>query len=236
LIEACDVPDDLADLHYHDLSTPERYTIGFANLIRDLDELEKRNMPGQPRQPQSNGTSTGSQFYMPNLKAERSQFGNENLMINKGDTSIDTARLMQRVKHILQSEHQQLRIVLLAELASMNADQKQHIEMILNHYQRGQITQQDFHQFMTTMQALVQQLQAGSLSANNQLIQISQQLEQVYNSSISQQHQFEVTIPVIPAILDYKYQFGASMDTDVRNLIERIQELWSQMRNPHSSA
>lgn len=39
LILPCDVPDELDELHYHNLSTAEEYIFGFAALTRDLQLL-----------------------------------------------------------------------------------------------------------------------------------------------------------------------------------------------------
>lgn len=40
LILPCEVPKELNDLHYHNLSTDQNYTLGFASLIRDLNQAE----------------------------------------------------------------------------------------------------------------------------------------------------------------------------------------------------
>ncbi|MEL6779137.1 MAG: toll/interleukin-1 receptor domain-containing protein [Cyanobacteria bacterium J06597_16] len=39
LISACDVPDDLAQMHYHTLDNEQNYTIGLMSLVRDLNQL-----------------------------------------------------------------------------------------------------------------------------------------------------------------------------------------------------
>lgn len=39
LVTACDVPNELARLHYHDLSDEQGYTIGLMSLVRDLNQL-----------------------------------------------------------------------------------------------------------------------------------------------------------------------------------------------------
>lgn len=39
LIQPCDVPAELARLHYHHLNTPDVYTLGLARLARDLVQL-----------------------------------------------------------------------------------------------------------------------------------------------------------------------------------------------------
>ena len=38
LISVCEVPRELKDLHYHNLSTEQEYVLGFASLIRDLTQ------------------------------------------------------------------------------------------------------------------------------------------------------------------------------------------------------
>jgi hypothetical protein len=38
LILPCDPPEELGRLHYHDLSHPDNYSLGFAALLRDLAE------------------------------------------------------------------------------------------------------------------------------------------------------------------------------------------------------
>ncbi|MDX2212730.1 MAG: TIR domain-containing protein [Oculatellaceae cyanobacterium bins.114] len=47
LLMPCDVPSDLSRLHYHNLSTDQEYTLGFAALIRDLYSLTA-HVPGKP--------------------------------------------------------------------------------------------------------------------------------------------------------------------------------------------
>jgi hypothetical protein len=222
LISPCDVPDELSNLHYHNLSTTEKYVVGFANLMRDLNELKSTAMPTQ----QQGDSSSASQFDLRGAQISKSQFGNRNTMYNSEPA--DTNQLVQKITQMLQSEHQQLRIILLSELGAMNAEQRQQIDMILQHYRRGQISTQDLEDFMTDMQTLITQLQQGSLSADSELVRVSQQLEQVYGSTMTQQHQFELTVPIIPMILEYKYSFGGSFDTNLRNLFDKIRRSWDR--------
>lgn len=223
LILPCDVPGELSNLHYRDLSTAEKYSVGFASLVRDLNELKGISMPEQ-----EDNKPSGSQFDLRGAQISESQFGNYNTMYNNAPQ--DTAALTQRITQVLQSEHQQLRIALLAELSAMNAEQREHIDMILQHYRSGQLTPQDLADFMAMIHALIARLQDGSFSANNRLVQISQQLEQVYGSTLTQQHQFELTVPIIPLLLEYKYNFGGSLNVDLRNLLEKLTHFWNLWR------
>ncbi|RMG71793.1 MAG: toll/interleukin-1 receptor domain-containing protein [Chloroflexi bacterium] len=220
LISPCDVPDELSNLHYHDLSTVEKYVTGFASLIRDLNELKGTSMPDQEQVDKP----SAAQFDLRGAQISNAQFGNHNIMYNSAPA--DSSQLIQKITQILQSEHQQLRIVLLSELGAMNAEQKQQIDMILQHFRSGQISSQDLTDFISTMQTLTMQLQNGSLSANNELVKISQQLEEFYSSTFSQQHQFELTLPIIPLFLEYKYSFGGSLETNLRNLFDKLKQLW----------
>jgi hypothetical protein len=221
LILPCAVPDELSNLHYHDLSGAEKYVVGFASLMRDLNELKGASMPEQ-----EDNKPSGSQFDLRGAQISESQLGNYNTMYHNAPH--DATALIQQITQILQSEHQQLRITLLTELGAMNAEQRQQLDMILQHYRSGQISPHGLADFMATMQALVLQLQDGSLSANNQLVKISQQLEQVYGSTLSQQHQFELTLPIIPMLLEYRYSFGGSIDTDLRNLFDKLRQSWDR--------
>jgi hypothetical protein len=176
---------------------------------------------------QQDDTSSGSRYDLRGAQISNSQFGDRNTFLYN-NAPPNTAKLIQQITQVLQSEHQQLRITLLAELGAMNAEQRQQIDMILQHYHSGQISPHDLTDFMATMRALIIQLQAGSLSANNELVKISQHLEQVYGSTLSQQHQFELTLPIVPGILQYKYNFGGSIDMDLRNLIDKLRQSWDR--------
>lgn len=72
LIAPCDIPDELARLHYHNLSEPERYPLGLATLARDLIEL----LPVAPPQP---AAGAGAKY---------SIVGNRNTIIGEGATVI----------------------------------------------------------------------------------------------------------------------------------------------------
>jgi len=45
VIVQCDVPGELATLHYHDFSDPGKYSLVFASLIRDLNRLKNGDTP-----------------------------------------------------------------------------------------------------------------------------------------------------------------------------------------------
>lgn len=48
LILPCEVPKELNDLHYHNLSTEQNYILGFASLIRDLHQTEISKSAEEP--------------------------------------------------------------------------------------------------------------------------------------------------------------------------------------------
>lgn len=72
LIAPCDIPAELARLHYHNLSELERYPLGLATLARDLIEL----LPVAPPQP---AAGAGAKY---------SIVGNRNTIIGEGATVI----------------------------------------------------------------------------------------------------------------------------------------------------
>jgi hypothetical protein len=217
----CDVPEALSSLHYHNLSTADKYVVGFASLVRDLNELGDRSMPEHE---QDNGPSP-VHFDLRGAQISKTQFGNSNTMYNNAPQ--DTSALVQHIMQLLRSEHQQLRVMLLAELGAMSADQRQQLDMILAHHRSGQISPHDLADFMVAVRAVLTHLQEGSLAANSELVRISQQLEQVYGSTLTQQHQFELTLPIVPMLLQYRYSFGGSIDTNLRGLIDKLKRSWT---------
>jgi len=224
LIQACDVPDELSRLHYHDLSVAEKYVVGFANLIRDLSELKAKTMP------EDNTKQTKSQFDFSGASIDRSQIGHDNTMINNPSKTQDgdllLARLIQQIGALLKSEHQQLRLTLITELQAMSAEQRQQIEMIVQYYQQGRIRSHDMAAFMSDVRTVLTALQNEANFSNSQLAQISKQVEQVFDSHLSQEHKFELTLPIVPGILEYKYSFGGTIDTNLRNLIDNLRQSW----------
>ncbi|MCL4862275.1 MAG: TIR domain-containing protein [Caldilineaceae bacterium] len=86
LIAPCDIPDELARLHYHNLSDPNRYPLGLATLARDLIEL----IPATPPQP---AVGAGAKY---------SIRGHRNTIIGEGATVIrvsgaDASALSQNI-------------------------------------------------------------------------------------------------------------------------------------------
>jgi hypothetical protein len=110
----------------------------------------------------------------------------------------------------------------------MSVDYRQQLARISQAAQVNQIAPQEVAAFMQDVRYLLAELQGGALSANNQLVHISQQLVQVYNSQLSQEHQFELTLLILPGIFAYKYNFGASLNLNLRNLIDNIHHSWTQ--------
>jgi len=226
LIESCTVPDELSRLHYHDLSVAKKYVVGFAHLIRDLSELKATTMPTQPQDTPPSGT----RYDLRGSEISESQFGDGGIMFNKSSKTQDSdlllARLIQQMGTLLKNEHQQLRLTLITELQAMSAEQRQQIEMIVQHYQQGRISPQDMAAFMADVRAVLAALQNEANFSNSQLAQISKQVEQVFDSQLSQEHKFELTIPILPGIFEYKYSFGGTIDTNLRNLIDNLKQSW----------
>ncbi len=77
LAQACQVPDELERLHYHDLSNPTSasYTRSFAKLARDINQLPTGN-PSPP--PET--AATGSKYHVE--KADRSAIGDNATVTN----------------------------------------------------------------------------------------------------------------------------------------------------------
>lgn len=97
LISPCDVPDELSRLHYHNLSTEQEYTLGFAALIRDLYALAT---PASNRAPQLDArTQSGELSDRPVGKPGISIGGNisgSNLVLGDGNT-VGNNNVVQRV-------------------------------------------------------------------------------------------------------------------------------------------
>ena len=102
--------------------------------------------------------------------------------------------LFKELSALLHAEHQQLRISLINELRAMSAEQCEQIDMILQHHRRGDLEPHQIEVFMSNTQRLFEQLRDTSMSSHQQLAQIGEQLEQVFNSKLSQHHQFEMTL------------------------------------------
>ncbi|MBN1966373.1 MAG: toll/interleukin-1 receptor domain-containing protein [Anaerolineae bacterium] len=49
LIERCDVPQRLTNVHYHNMTSPERYSLAYSALIRDLNRIAAgKALPSEP--------------------------------------------------------------------------------------------------------------------------------------------------------------------------------------------
>lgn len=233
LIAPCTVPDDLAQLHYHDLSTPERYVLGFASLLRDLNERSAASPSAQTAPPATGGAS---KFDLSHATIENGQIGDGNIQYNNPRNLPETHlidQLMQRIMHALKDEHQHLRLLLITELQAMSAEQRQQVEMIFDHYQHGQLSSQQVAAFMQDVRQMLTALQQSSLSTQNESVAISRQLAQVFAANLAQQHQLELTLPILPGIFAYKYTFGGTLDADLRNLIDHLQATWQGWQAPN---
>ncbi len=61
LIIACDIPDELGRLHYHDFSAESGYTLGLMSLMRDLNQTNRDSQPDRPEQPETQVPAQGDQ-------------------------------------------------------------------------------------------------------------------------------------------------------------------------------
>jgi hypothetical protein len=76
LIKACSVPSEWGRDHYHPMDTPERYRLGFAALIRDLNELPANTAKAAP------APADGPQTVFHIGRADRSAIGPGAKVIN----------------------------------------------------------------------------------------------------------------------------------------------------------
>jgi hypothetical protein len=227
LIVPFQVPPAFTDPHYHDLSSDTVYTRGFAALIRDLNSLK-----GVETQMTAEETPSTSQFDLRGAVVTESLLGNYGTYINKpkgdGSQELLLADAVRQVNDLLKSEHQQLRNTLIFELQSMSAQHLAQVDMIVNHYRSGTIPASQLTDFMRDTRELLVALHDQTKSGSAKLATISQQVEQVLDTNFSQQHQFELTVPIIPFILEYHASFGASMDLNLRNLVDRVKRVWDE--------
>jgi hypothetical protein len=232
LIQRCAVPADLARFHYHDLSITEKYMRGFDHLIRDLRELEVKNVS----QHKPEHATPSSAFFegATNIQIRDSQVGNGNTQINnpsvKPSNDVRLAQLIQQISALLKTEHQQLRLMLITELQAMSAEQREQIEMIVKHYQQGQISSADMVAFMSDVRTVLTSLQSEANSSNSELRRLADEVEQIFGSQLSQEHKFELTLPILPGIFEYKYSFAGTIDIDIRNLIDRLKQSWDEWK------
>ena len=78
MIQSCQVPSELATPHYHSMDTSESYRLGFAALVRDLNEL----MTTQP--------ASGVVFQIQN--ASHSAIGPGATVINSSPKNVDESK------------------------------------------------------------------------------------------------------------------------------------------------
>lgn len=78
LLQPCDVPTQLSQLHYHRLHMPEQYVTGLMALIRDLNELSRQPPSTEPAPTRE----AGSTFNITN--ATNSAIGPGATVINNG--------------------------------------------------------------------------------------------------------------------------------------------------------
>lgn len=225
LIKPCNIPDDLSRLHYHDLTTASKYTTGFAKLIRDLNELATNKnsvVQNQPTQP------TPSKYNIHADKMKYVQIGDGNTQINttsaKQNDDVLLAKLTQHFGQLIKAENQQLQLMILTELSAIEAEHREQIDSILQQYQHGSINTHDLSAFMADIQAL---LVALNQETNSQLAHMGNQLEEIFDSHLSQEHKFELTLPIIPGIFNYHYNFGGGANMNLKNLINKIRQTWN---------
>lgn len=103
LVLPCEVPDELQRLHYHNLSTEQEYSLGFAALMRDLytvsstePDAAERNSPSQSDRPGERGIEiagdatdstlvTGDGNSINTSSSVTNQTGKYNIKIDKAD-------------------------------------------------------------------------------------------------------------------------------------------------------
>jgi hypothetical protein len=153
----CDLPDELAQLQYHDLSDPARYPLGLAKLARDLVELIPTAPPPAP--------ASGSKYYI---------VGNRNQMIGEGATvvTVSGANANALLKNILPAlaqlragagPHQPEFDVTLREISARLAAVEQGVAGV-------QVSVQAVHGDLKTVGTLVQQILARFDKQEQQLL------------------------------------------------------------------
>jgi len=104
LILPCDVPDDLKPIHYHNLSQPDKYTMGLMALMRDLNALPPSETANSKTTPAPATPAPGNRIYNTSGTIVNSQFGDQNTMTNTNTTvSASTAEMAQTLAFVQQT-------------------------------------------------------------------------------------------------------------------------------------
>ncbi|MEZ4866919.1 MAG: toll/interleukin-1 receptor domain-containing protein [Caldilineaceae bacterium] len=91
LIQPCDVPAELKQLHYHHLNTADSYTLGMARLVRDLIQVAAGAAKSAPTAP-----AAGAQYTVG--KASHSAIGADATAVNvQAGTRASAAKLAQEL-------------------------------------------------------------------------------------------------------------------------------------------
>lgn len=241
LIQDCDIPDELRRLQYHTMATPEDYILGFAALVRDLESIrpssaalasENDQSAGQP--PLATPTPNADSYII--YAADRTAIGRNAMAINYGNDSSDAT--IDVLRHLM-SNLEQLGSDSSLELGTVHASLSQIYASVAREHaaELTRILDQlssnaaDNDQMIATLQRMEEVLtnlkMRGDLRPD--LNNVVQDVQRTIQSNISLQQKLELSIPIIPFLLDYKAEVLLGSQDTARELWGNIKNWWTEL-------
>jgi len=105
----------------------------------------------------------------------------------------------------------------------------QELKTVIGLIQQGDVQQDEMVQMLASVKTALSALEQNQISLNDDVREVISNASSALNSEASLQGKLELTLPIIPLLLDYKVELGMTDSIDLNQIWENTQKWWKSL-------
>ena len=130
------------------------------------------------------------------------------------------------IKETLEVEFGNIKLGLATLYQYLNRTYRLQLEQILKIMHNGAIEQGEMIRTLDAIRRSLRAMQKTNTELESEIQSIITKANTVIDSKLTLQQKIELTLPILPYILDYKVELGAGSDADINSTLAEIKERW----------
>lgn len=212
LILPCQLPEDLKKLHYHDLSSDEKYSLNLMALVRDLREIETKVDASDTIQSKV-AKQPESVFYQPDWKVKGNVYQQNQGNMNFNQTDRDEA-----LRNLLEMYEVGQQELIRAISGKLDRQQVSLIEKLVTVIDQKTISDSEIETTLMAVKEVLEELNSRKIQLESGIAEDVEKVAEVVNApALDARHRLKVTVPIIPILLAYEGEIELNSGMNLEN-------------------
>jgi hypothetical protein len=208
IIEAGDLLSEYEEKHLYESDPKEK-----RRIEKEIAELKERLAVFEREVSQIRATSS--------IESQQVTAGHDDDVLQRVETRL--AQIHSSIETGF-SEQKQWQMSMVERLESNHFDQLAEIRLLLKD---GKVEKDEAAAALDDIRVSIAALGASQTSLDERLLRALKGTQAVIDSDAALQQKLELTLPIIPMLLEYKFEIGAGSGVDLDEILKRLRQRWT---------